>query len=256
MKIGLFLRVAAASCVVGMLAVNSTSAAPLLAIDFGRHLGNNPFNPSPVQAGFSGMSGNFPLGPNVPAPSLTNAFGSYAVTVSGDPYLGSDYSRVGFEDTMAASAGIDSSIVALYQDALVNNLDLNDGSGLNLSIQGVAPNTEYTLKLWSYNAENTIYSTPTEFGPRAGSNTSGTTGSVTQFASPLPTSLNDYSTTITVRSTTDTLDIHAASTANYGGTRLNGFELSVAVPEPSAATLAGIGATLIGGRCTASRRRK
>jgi hypothetical protein len=227
------------------LAVSAISlsgfAAPLLAVDFGRNLGNNPATPSPVQAGFNGMAGNFPLGPNSPPPSLSQVFGAFTVTVTGDPYQGTDYTRVGFEDTATAAAGIDPSIRNLYEDAMINNLDLNDGTGLNLSIQGITPNTPYSLKLWSYNAENTIYATPTQFGPRAGSNTSGTSGSVVQFASPAPTTLNDYSTTIVVSSTTSKLDIHVASTANFGGTRMNGFELSAAVPEPTALVLGVIG---------------
>ncbi len=227
-----------------LLQMTAAVAVPLLAVDFGRNVGNNPATPSLVQPGFNGMAGNFPLGPNSPPPSLSATFGAYTVTVSGDPYQSTDYSRVGFEDTAAAASGIDPSIRTLYEDALINNLDLNDGSGLNLSIQGVTPNAQYRLKLWSYNAENTIYSTPTSFGPRTGSTTSGTSGSVTQFASPLPTSLNDYSTTIIVSSTTNVLDIHAASTANFGGTRLNAFELNN-VPEPAAICLAGINAMML-----------
>jgi hypothetical protein len=220
------------------------NAAPVLSVDFGRNFGNNPATPSPVQTGFSGMAGSFPLGPNSPPPSLAATFGIYSVTVSGDPYQGTDYSRVGFEDTTAAASGIDPSIRNLYEDAMINNLDLDDGTGLNLSIQGVTPNTLYSLKLWSYNAENSFYPTPTLFSPRLGSSTTGTSGSVTQFASPIPTSLDDYSTTIIVSSTTNTLDIHAASTASYGGTRMNGFELTAAVPEPSAALLAAAGMML------------
>jgi hypothetical protein len=241
------------------LAVSAISpsgfAAPLLSVDFGRNLGNNPGTPSPVQAGFNGMAGNFPLGPNSPPPSLSAVFGSYTVTVSGDPYQGSDYSRVGFEDTAAASNGIDPSIRNLFEDAMINNLDLDNGAGLNLSIQGITPNTPYNLKLWSYNAENVFYPTPTQFGPLGGSNTTGTSGSVTQFATPLPTSLNDYSTTIVVSSTTSTLDIHAASTANYGGTRMNGFELS-AVPEPSAILLGAVGMAIAAAGCRRMPRRQ
>ena len=174
--------------------------------------------------------------------------------MSGDPHTNDTYHRIGFEDTAAAAAGIDPSIRNLFEDAIINNLDTNVGRGLNLSIQGVTPNTQYLLKLWSYNAENAFYPTPTEFGPRAGSNTSGTSGSVTQFATPLPTSLDDYSTTIMVSSTTDTLDIHAVSTENYGGTRMNGFELS-AVPEPSAILLGAMGLVIAaaGYRRTARR---
>lgn len=225
---------------VGFSSLRATCGASLLSVDFGRNIGNNPGTPSPVQAGFNGMAGNFPLGPDAPPPSLSATFGIYTVTVSGNPYLGTDYSRVGFEDTPAAASGIDASIRALYQDAMINNLDLNNGAGLNLSIKGVTPNTQYSVKLWSYNAENTIYATPTSFGPLTGSNTTGTSGSVTQFATPLPTTLDDFSTTILVTSTTDTLDIHAASTDNYGGTRMNGFELS-SVPEPTALVIAVFG---------------
>ncbi len=226
-----------------VLQMPSVVAVPLLAVDFGRNVGNDPGAPSPVQPGFNGMAGNFPLGADSPPPSLSATFGAYTVTVSGDPYHASDYSRVGFEDTSAAASGIDPSIRALFEDALINNLDLDDGSGVNVSIQGVTPNTPYRVKLWSYNAENAFYATPTSFGPRAGSSTSGASGSVTQFASPLPTTLDDYSTTIVVSSTTNVLDIHGASTANYGGTRLNGFQLS-AVPEPTGMCVAGIGAVL------------
>jgi PEP-CTERM motif len=184
--------------------------------------------PSPVQSGFQNMSGTFPLGPNSPPPSATATFGSYTVKVSGDPYQSTDYTRVGFEDNAASASGIDPSIRALYEDGLNNNLDTNTGAGLNLSIQGVVPNAKYALKVWSYNPDNTIYSTPTQFSPLSGSNTTGTSASITQFANPLPTSLNDSSTTIYVSSTTNTLDIHAASTANFGGTRLNGFTLTLA----------------------------
>jgi hypothetical protein len=184
--------------------------------------------PSPIQTGFQSMAGSFPLGPNSPAPSMTSTFGSYTVKVSGDPYQSTDYSRVGFEDNVASASTIDPSIRSLYEDGLQNNLDTNTGAGLNLSIQGVSANAKYALKVWSYNPENTIYPTPTQFSPLAGSNTSGTSASVTQTATPVPTSLNDYSTIIYVSSTTSTLDIHAASTSNFGGTRLNGFALTLA----------------------------
>jgi hypothetical protein len=159
---------------------------------------------------------------------MTSTFGTYTVKVSGDPYQSSDYTRIGFEDNAAGAAAIDPSIRALYEDGLNNNLDTNTGAGLSLSIQGVVPNAKYAVKLWSYNPDNTIYPTPTQFGPLSGSTTTGTTASITQSAIPLPTSLNDYSTVIYVSSTTSTLDIHAASTDNFGGTRLNAFALSLA----------------------------
>lgn len=198
----------------------------VLVVDFGQPV--QP--PSPVQPGFQNMAGAFPLGPDSPPPSLTSTFGQFTVTVSGDPHTNATYHRIGFEHNEASAEAIDPSIRGLYADALINNLDTNIGRGLNLSIDGVVPNAQYMLKLWSYNADNTNYPTPTTFEPKAGSNTTGTSGSVTQFATPLPQTLDDYSTTILVSSTTSTLDIHAASTDNFGGTRLNAFELSL-VPD-------------------------
>ncbi len=183
--------------------------------------------PSPTQSGFQSMAGTFPLGPNSPPPSMTSTFGAYTVKISGDPYQSTDYTRVGFQDNAASASAIDPSIRALYEDGLNNDLDTNTGAGLSLSIQGVVPNAKYAVKVWSYNPDNTVYPTPTQFAPLAGSNTTGTTASITQTATPLPTSLNDYSTLIYVSSTTSTLDIHAASTANFGGTRLNAFALSL-----------------------------
>ena len=73
-----------------------------------------------------------------------------------------------------------------------------------------------------------------------GSNTTGTSGSITNFALPAPTTLAEYSTTIRISSTTTTLDIFGTTTGGGGGTRLNGFELNP-VPEPGTMFLAGIG---------------
>lgn len=249
----IYTLVALAAVLASCTMSSTVSAASILAVDFGRNIGNNPGTPSPVQAGFNGMADNFPLGPDAPPPSLSATFGAFTVIVSGDPHTNNTYHRIGFEDTAAAAAGIDPSIRNLFEDAMINNLDTNVGAGLNLSILGVTPNTQYSLKLWSYNAENTAYPTPTQFGPLAGSNTSGTNGSVVQIATPLPTSLSDYSTTILVSSTTGRLDIHAASLQNangdaYGGTRMNAFELTEAVPEPSSALLGMFGvAVAVGG---------
>jgi hypothetical protein len=202
----------------------NNGVSDVLSVDFGQP--SPP--PSPVQSGFQSMAGAFPLGPNSPPPSLSSTFGSYTVKVSGDPYQSTDYTRVGFEDNAASASAIDPSIRNLYEDGLNNNLDTNTGAGLTLSIQGVVPNVKYAVKVWSYNPDNTIYPTPTQFGPLAGSSTTGTSASITQTATPLPTSLDDSSAIIYVSSTTSMLDIHAASTSNFGGTRLNGFALSLA----------------------------
>jgi hypothetical protein len=112
----------------------------------------------------------------------------------------------------------------------------------------VTPNQDYDLKLWSYDAAQFFSSTPTLWSPQGA--TSGDSGTITNFASPRPDSLDDYSTTIRVRSTTSTLTIFGTTTSGFGGTRLNAFEL-YAVPEPATSVLA---ASLVGAAFARRRR--
>jgi hypothetical protein len=196
------------------------SAVPLLSVDFGRVIDGSP---TPVQPGFQGLAGN-------PVQASGNGiFGVYSVTVTGEGFYSSPTT-------------IDPSVAALYQDYYYHNSTVN-GVGVALSIDGVAANTDYDLTLWSYDGDQIFSATPTAWGPMAGSNTTGTSGSITNFAIPTPTSLAEYSTTIRVKSTTTTLDIFGTTTAGGGGTRLNGFELNP-VPEPSTMILAGIGVAM------------
>jgi hypothetical protein len=166
-----------------------------------------------VQAGFNSLAG---------ATSQTSAsatFGAYTVGVQGQ----------GFEDTADANANeIDPGIRNLYRATYYNNSEVN-GVGVTLTIAGVKPNTDYDVKVWSYDPAQSFSSTPTQWSPS--DNTTGASASITNFAFPRPTSLDDYSATIRVRSTTDTLTIFGTTTAGFGGTRLNAVELyAVGVP--------------------------
>jgi hypothetical protein len=201
-------------------ATTEVLGVPLLAVDFGRVISGNP---TPVQPGFSGMAG---------APveaSRTEPFGAYTVTVQGEGFYSAGFN----------AGNVDPSVAAFYEDYYYHN-STDFGVGVTLSIAGVTPNTVYDVRLWSYDEDNIFSDTPTLWSPSA--NTSGTSGSITNRATPYPTDLSFNQTTIRVQSTTSTLDIFGTTTGGGGGTRLNGFELT-RIPEPSClllTTLAGL----------------
>lgn len=194
-------------------------AVPLLAVDFS-HLA--AAGPTPVQPGFSDMTGA------TSEASRTEPFGPYTVTVQGEGFYSAGFN----------AGNVDPSVAALYEDYYYHNSTTN-GVGVTLSISGITPNTDYDVTLWSYDEDNIFSVTPTTWGPSG--TTTGTSGSITNVASPYPTDLSFNRTTIRVQSTTSTLDIFGTTTGGTGGTRLNGFELS-RVPEPSTAVLTAIGA--------------
>jgi hypothetical protein len=212
---------------IGAFAVSSPAdAAPLLAVDFGRAT-------TPVQSGFNGMPGDVVMA------SKTDSFGPYTVTVQGEGFYSAGFN----------AGNVDASVAALYEDYYYHNSTTN-GVGVTLSIAGVTPNTDYDVTLWTYDEDNLFSPTPTTWGPTA--TTTGTNGSITNFATPYPTDLSFNQTSIRVQSTTSTLDILGTTTGRQGGTRLNGFELN-AIPEPGAAMLIAIG-TMIAVRRGSFRR--
>jgi hypothetical protein len=215
------LLVAAVAAAATLAPRADVSAAPLLVVDFGRVISGSP---TAVQPGFSGMAGAPVEG------TRTENFGIYTVTVTGEGFYSSPTT-------------IDPSVAALYQDYYYHNSTTN-GVGVTLSIGGVTANTDYDLTLWSYDGDQIFSATPTAWGPLSGSNTTGTSGSIVNFAIPTPTSLAEYATTIRVKSTTTTLDIFGTTTGGSGGTRINGFELNP-VPEPSTMILAGLGVAMV-----------
>ena len=207
-----------AACVsILSLAAATESYGALLAVDFG-------LASTPVQSGFTGMSGNVSMA------SKTDVIGAYSVMVQGEGFYAAGFN----------AGHVDPSVAALYEDYYYHNSATN-GVGITLSIAGVTPNTDYDVTLWSYDEDNIFSPTPTTWGP-AGS-TTGTSGSMQNFADPYPTDLSFHRATIRVHSTTSTLDVFGTTTGGSGGTRLNGFELS-AVPEPCAAILLAIGTAI------------
>jgi hypothetical protein len=209
--------------VISFAATLQTYSAPLLAVDFG-------LATTPVQAGFSGMTGDVVMG------SKTDSFGPYTVTVQGEGFYSAGFN----------AGNVDASVAALYEDYYYHNSTTN-GVGITLSIAGVTPNTPYDVTIWTYDEDNIFTDTPTSWGPASASNTSGTSGSVLNRATPYPTDLTFNRTTIRVQSTTSALDIFGTTTGGSGGTRLNAFQLD-AVPEPGPAILLMIGMIIVAAR--------
>jgi hypothetical protein len=207
----------------------------LLAVDFSQQT-----LASPVQAGFIGGTGT------TSQAAYSETVGPYTVGLAGQGFFNSGDARGNL---------LDPSIRGFYRDYYYHN-STTPGVGVTLTIQGVTPNTDYDLTLWSYDVDNRFVGseTPTTWTPTG--DTTGTSATIVNYQTPLPEALYDpnNSATIRVRSTTNTLTIFGTTTAGSGGTRLNGIVLNL-VPEPSIVAMSGIGFVLIGSFRSTRRRR-
>ena len=75
--------------------------------------------------------------------------------------------------------------------------------------------------------------TKQEWGPKGGTDTTGTTGTIDMIRTPVPTSLWDplYTTAIQVTTTTGVLDVFGTTSAGSRGAVLNGFKLNDGVND-------------------------
>jgi hypothetical protein len=206
---------------------SSVEAAPLLAVEFGSPLAN-----SELQPGFQGMWGTNDQ-------TTTATLGAYTVELSANNARppGSAATSRGFFTKLPGFGGridtVDPSIRHFYSDFFFNRSTVN-GEGIELKLSGLTPNVPYNLTLTSFDpdASNTTI-TKQEWGPKAGSNTTGASGTIDMLRVPVPTSLWDplYSTTIQVSSTTGILDIFGTTSAGSRGAVLNGFKLNDGVSD-------------------------
>jgi Dockerin type I domain len=206
-----------------VLAVSPSRAVPLLQVDFG-----SPLPSGPAQAGFQGMWGTN----DHPAVATLGAF---TVQLSANSSMTGTQSSRGFFDKLSGFGGridnTDPSIRDFYRDFFFNRSTIN-GEGIDLKISGLTPNQAYNLTLTSYDADasnNPLAFTPQNWGPKAGSNTTGTTATINLLREPWPTSLWDplHTGTIQVSTSTGILDIFGTTTGpGTRGTVLNGFKLN------------------------------
>jgi hypothetical protein len=187
----------------------SDGSTDLLSLDFGRT--SSPA--SPIQPTYTGLAGD------ISHPNFSQTVGAFTVSLEGQGF---------FHTTSTNVDSIDLSVRDFYRDYYYNNaIGTGETDDVELTIEGVTPNTDYVLRLWSYDADN-FSETPTSWTPTG--DTTGQTGQVTNLQDPFPTSFDDNDTTIRVRSSTSTLSVRGITSGGTGGTRLNGFELSLA-PE-------------------------
>jgi len=202
-----------------------TKAAPLLAVDFGGQLAH-----SELQPGFQGMWGT-----NDPTSIAT--FGPYTVELSANNERppGTAATNRGFFTKLAGGRidSTDASIRDFYRDFFFNRSTVN-GEGIDLKVSGLTPNVPYTLTLTSFDADaSNAVATKTDWGPKAGSDTTGTSSFINMLREPVPTTLWDplYTTSIQVSTSTGVLDVFGTTSAGSRGAVLNGFKLSDGVND-------------------------
>ena len=213
-----FASVAVLAIALVMFGSGAVNAVPLLSVDFGHDIAP----PTPVQPGFIGIAGPTSVA------SHTAPAGAYTITVEGNGFF-----HAGFN-----AGNVGPAVAALFEDYYYNNAT-DSATGIKVTLAGVTPNTEYNVKIWSYDEDNIFSVTPTQWGPAAGTATTGTTGLVSDSGGvPYPTTLEEKTTTIRLTSTTGELAFFGSSTGGSGGTRLNGFRLAL-VPEPTGILMIG-----------------
>jgi hypothetical protein len=211
------------------LASRSVDAAPLLAVEFGRLLPN-----SELQPGFQGMWGTNDQ-------TTTATLGAYTVELSAINAQppGSAATSRGFFTKLPGFGGridaVDPSIRHFYSDFFFNRSPVN-GEGINLKVLGLTPDHPYTLTLTGFDADasnNPAAVTKQDWGPKAGTNTTGASGSFDLIRVPVPTSLWDplYTTSIQVSTSSGVLDVFGTTSTGSRGTVLNGFKLNDGVND-------------------------
>jgi hypothetical protein len=192
-------------------------ATDVLSVDLGEGAPNGS-----IQPGFIGMTG-----PETTTGPQSQVVGAYTVSVEG---IGGGPFDVGFwnERTAGQGAGtLPPETHALYRDYFYNN-STSQGDGVLLSIDGVIPNTDYDVKVWTHDPANPTL-TPTLWSPVL--DTAGESATINNIRTPVPQVVDDsaHSAIIRVHSTSTTLNIFGTSTSGTDGTRLNAVTLNLAL---------------------------
>lgn len=223
----LLCALAPATSVCWLLSLSSAQAAPILAVDFGDRAEAGPGNP--VEPGFSVFT-------ITNANTMTNVgYGGYNVIVSdtGTPIL-DDRKRSG-----PANSG------AFTQSALMSDFVFADeantaGQGLDVRIQGLTPNANYDVTVWSYDAALSSVD-PNRISDWFANGTQVVNDH--NMSGPAPTTNAQYSFSFTHSADgSGELLLAGRNVTTSGAVAINGFTISEsAVPEPAAIGLLAVG---------------
>jgi hypothetical protein len=133
----------------------------------------------------------------------------------------------------------------LYQD---NVFLLNDSSPMKFTLSGpaIAPNVRYQITWYSYYYNQDVPDSAV-YSPGAGSNTTGSTGTIVETPGGATPLTNADSSFTGIWSSTDNsleIDVRALNAVSPQRVYVNGFEI-VALPEPSVGLCALGGVTLL-----------
>lgn len=222
----------------------SSQAAMLLAVDFNDVRGT-PTVTSPTETGFQA----FDRDTATEDTTVGNATQTYAtlggnITVRFEFLFGQGLAQLGVpRDRGLNNLGDNGTFTQgdLLRDLFTNVNETTNGTTIYLS--GLAANTPYQIKLFSYDNSNAnslfaYYDTTATTGVGGTKTGTGTGTLLGQFnnqsgAGTYPNDNNDFSLTATVTSSA-TGFISLGHTSSLSGGAVNGFELT-AVPEPSSA---------------------
>ncbi|GAB5558758.1 MAG: hypothetical protein SynsKO_04050 [Synoicihabitans sp.] len=213
----------------GFWIAGATGQTVVMAVDYN----DDDADQTPTESGFTaGVTGEL----NV----ITSINGIQATAITWNASNGRD--RTGSLGSGAASHDF-------FRDMVVNLVpngvtgDVNTAPAQDmLTFTGLTPNTDYTIQLWSYDAQFNNNTDSYWWNTTAGTGANATyLGTITNFSSGNePTKLDDYSFTTGVTSS-ELGELKFGLVVEAGSGQLNGFKLSTvsgsAVPEPGSFAL-------------------
>ena len=216
---------------VSLLVEKSASHAAILTVDINSDRpGINAPNPSATQSGFTGWD-------------IDSSAGTKTTAISGHNITISELGAATFQtrDRQVVADYASSPVGALYRDALQADGGTNGSAGMQLDIDGLVANTQYSLTLWAHEAFGNGTSTDTLAINDLNTSlllASGTYPGSPQVPSDLSTSRWDVVALTDNAGILKISLIHswAGGSPEVGALALNGFELSV-VPEPNSVVL-------------------